>query len=109
LVCVRRIRVAVAQDQLAVLEVRTQLGNVRRAIREEQECLGDWARVLRNASADRVTQPSSRWFAREMDGDAARAQLLRHKAAHRGLAGPVDAFERHEAREHPRGHRKRRT
>src|SRR5207249_11152420 len=48
-------------------------------------------------------QPTARRLARQEDGVALGPKPLLHEPAHRGLAGPVNPFERDETGEHGRG------
>ena len=103
LVGIGGIRIAVAEDDLPGLEVGTNLLDVGGAVREEQEGLRERTDALLDPPANGLSQPTARRLARQEDGVALGPKALLHEPAHRGLAGPVNPFERDETGEHGRG------
>lgn len=67
LIGVRRVRISVAQDQFTASKVAPDLRNVSGPIRQEQERLGEGARVPLDPTPYDVTEPSRRRLARQKD------------------------------------------
>src|SRR2546422_8056425 len=102
LVCVRRIRVAVTEDEFTVLEVGADLVHVCGAVREEKKRLRHGTDIVIVGSSHRVAEPRLRRFAREEDRMTLRPKEFRHESADRRLPRTVDSLEGHETREHVR-------
>src|SRR2546428_9528808 len=102
LVCVRRIRVAVTEDEFTVLGVGADLVHVCGAVREEKKRLRHGTDIVIVGSSHRVAEPRLRRFAREEDRMTLRPKEFRHESADRRLPRTVDSLEGHETREHVR-------
>src|SRR5256712_7123770 len=102
LVCVRRIRVAVTEDEVTVLEVGADLVHVCGAVREEKKRLRHGTDIVIVGPSHRVAEPLLRRFAREEDRMSFRVKEFRHETADRRLPRTVDSLEGDETREHVR-------
>src|SRR5947209_15675221 len=102
LVRVRRIRVAVTEDEFTILEVGADLVHVRGAVREEKKRLRHRTDIVIVGVSHGVAEPRLRRFAREEDRMSLRPKEFRHETADRRLPRTVDSLEGDETREHVR-------
>lgn len=100
LICVRRIRIPIAQDELPPLKMGTDFGHMRSAIGKEQKRFRDGADIAIVRVAHRIAEPGLRGLARQMDAVPFRPERFRDEATHRRLPRTIDALKSYETGEH---------